>query len=1094
MPRRSSLVAVPAAAEAAVPGPADESRPRLRAVIADDSTASRALARASLRDVVDVVGEAADGAAAVTTVERLRPDLVLLDLAMPEMDGLEAAARIRALTPEVKVLVLSAYAASRMEQQALAAGADRYLEKAADPTELVAAIAELFPGTQAAAGPLEPMVAGEVAGAEGPYRALLDALDEAVLLLDAEGAVRDANFAATQTLGRPTSELFGRPLADLGFAAGADPSRSLPALLALGRPVSHVPASLQRGTERRRLLASLRPLVAHGRAAERQTLLSLVDLTELEVAQDRYRLLAENLPGMAVFTFDADLRFITASGAGLPDMGWAAEELLGRSVLDLGLGERGEDLAQRMRACIAGESQSYDVVGIRAPRTWAQQMVPLREPADGAVVGGMLVASDVTDRRRNQRRLAMLAAASEALVRVREERQLLQDICDITTEVGGYRLSWVGVAVAEGHAVEPIAQSGFEEGYLERVRITWDDVPRGQGPTGRAVRTHRPQVSRDIVHDPAMAPWRDDALARGYESSAAVPFVAGDRTYVFHAYASRPDAFEEPELATLTQLAENLAVGLGALQAEQDGRRARAALELTQRRYAETLVASPISLFEQDRELRYTWMHNPHLGFDADVLLGRTDAELVPPDEAARLTAIKRRVLETGVGERADVRATGPDGPGWFDLSVEPLRAPDGSVAGVRCLTNNITDRRRAEDALRASEARFRSVIDAVPDPLFLFRPLRDEQGTVTDLVYEQVNAAATRLYQRPAEEIVGRRQLELFPSVRDIGLLERYAEVIETGEPASIEVPAFDENGVAGWFELTASRFGGGLIVTARDVTERALAQARIAEQTALLERSNADLQAFAYAASHDLKEPLLTIDGFTRLLTSSLRTRGVLLDDEAEFVDLIGSGLDRMRQLVDGLLALSRVATHGVEPSSVDLADVVADALGNLHAAIEAAGAQVAVGPLPTVTADRAQLVQLVQNLVANAVKFTAPGVRPEVVVEAERAGAEWLVTVADEGIGIPEAQRERVFEPFTRLRDDEHPGSGIGLATCRRIVQRHGGRIWVEDGPGGTGSRLCFTLPARAPGTPPGGSSSGGAPPVSPAGGVGDLRWRR
>ncbi len=241
--------------------------------------------------------------------------------------------------------------------------------------------------------------------------------------------------------------------------------------------------------------------------------------------------------------------------------------------------------------------------------------------------------------------------------------------------------------------------------------------------------------------------------------------------------------------------------------------------------------------------------------------------------------------------------------------------------------------------------------------------------------------------------------------------------------------------------------------------------AHAELERRATHLARSNRELQEFTAVASHDLSEPLRMVTGYLRLLER--RTADKLTDDERQFVAYATDGADRMRGLIDDLLTYSRVERDTFAPAAVDLAQVAETTLRGLEAAVADAGADVRVGPLPTVTGDAGQLGQLLQNLVANALKFHRPGVPPTVTIDAVADGDEWTVTVADDGIGIHPEQLERVFQMFQRLHSrDEYEGTGIGLAVCRRIVERHGGRLWAQERPGG-GTQMRFTLAAAAAG---------------------------
>ena len=232
-----------------------------------------------------------------------------------------------------------------------------------------------------------------------------------------------------------------------------------------------------------------------------------------------------------------------------------------------------------------------------------------------------------------------------------------------------------------------------------------------------------------------------------------------------------------------------------------------------------------------------------------------------------------------------------------------------------------------------------------------------------------------------------------------------------------------------------------------------------QLAARTSELERSNAELEQFASITSHDLQAPLVTISMYAELLE---RRHGAELDGASGFIDVIRQATVQAREMIRDLLEFSRAGRGEPELELVPVSEVVARALEATRGAIEQAGADVVVHPLPAVLAERSSLCRVFQNLVGNAVKFS-DGPHPEVVIRADRDGAFWRFEVRDNGIGMAPEHSERIFEPFKRLHGEErYPGTGIGLAVCQRIVAQHGGRIWVDSRPG-EGSVFSFTLPA-------------------------------
>jgi light-regulated signal transduction histidine kinase (bacteriophytochrome) len=280
--------------------------------------------------------------------------------------------------------------------------------------------------------------------------------------------------------------------------------------------------------------------------------------------------------------------------------------------------------------------------------------------------------------------------------------------------------------------------------------------------------------------------------------------------------------------------------------------------------------------------------------------------------------------------------------------------------------------------------------------------------------------------------------------------------------QEASFEYPCHTPT-QEGWYLMEVTRpppHVGGAIITHTEITGRKQAEDRLRRATGELARSNRDLEQFAYVASHDLQEPLRMVNGFLKLLAE--RCAGQLDEKSHEYIAYSLQGAQRMSQLITDLLDFSRVDRKGKELQPTDANEQLGDALANLRASIAEAGARVTHEELPTVRADASQLGQLLQNLIGNAVKFRDPDRPCQVHVAARKDGGQWVFSVRDNGIGIDPKQHDRVFVIFQRLHTrQEYPGTGIGLAICQRIVERHGGRIWVESQPD-EGSTFFFTMP--------------------------------
>ncbi len=364
------------------------------------------------------------------------------------------------------------------------------------------------------------------------------------------------------------------------------------------------------------------------------------------------------------------------------------------------------------------------------------------------------------------------------------------------------------------------------------------------------------------------------------------------------------------------------------------------------------------------------------------------------------------------------------------------------------------------EKRVRESQEWLSTILRSIGDAVIA----SDAQGRITFM-----NPVAESLTGWKQEEATGRPLPEVFHTVQ-----ERPAEELAGG-------PWAKKNLQAAIYETLIARDGTrtpirqssapireeggktlGTVIAFSDMSEQRRAEETLANQALELARSNAELEQFAYVASHDLQEPLRMVRSFVQLLQR--RCEGKLDADAEEYIGYALDGAVRMRELINALLTYSRLDKQGKSFEAVDCGAVLEKALFNLKVTVEESGAVIAHGPLPTVLGDELQLLQLFQNLIGNAIKFrgSAP---PSVQITADQQDREWVFQFKDNGIGIAPEFYERIFLVFQRLHSREsYPGTGIGLAICKKIVERHKGRIWVESEIG-KGSTFSFTIPTEA-----------------------------
>ncbi len=592
---------------------------------------------------------------------------------------------------------------------------------------------------------------------------------------------------------------------------------------------------------------------------------------------------------------------------------------------------------------------------------------------------------------------------------------------------------------------------------------------------------------------------------------------------------------------------------------------------------------TPDHVHIQDKELRYTWVLNPQFGLAENDVLGKTDFEILPADEAVRLTKIKKKVLDSGKPEYISIPISDLNGiTNYFEGSYVPLRSKLNEITGLIGYFRNITERVKVDNELSRTKNYLEQLINYANAPIIVWNPS-------SEIIL--FNKAFERLTGYSAEEVLGKKLDFLFPDPSRSNSKAKIRQTLYGDFWESIEIPIlcksgetkivlwnsaniYDtdqknhistiaqgnditsrkkaeneleesqrklnlalENGKIGvWeFDVKARRFlfdnrmkkmsgvgsrpfdgslksfekhihdedvkhfnealrrtlednkpfetifrvrqkqrgtkylivkgmlyhDGGLsriIGVGIDITEmKKGSEHALFKLNEELARSNKELEQFAYVASHDLQEPLRMVSVFTQMLAQ--RYGDTLDDDAREYIKFAVEGSKRMYNLINGLLAYSRIQTKGKEFNEVDINNVLEEVLRNLSLQIEKVNAVISLSDMPVIYADKSQMIQLFQNLISNSIKFSK-GI-PKIKVSSTEHDDYYLFSVSDEGIGIDPQYFERIFQIFQRLHPrEEYEGTGIGLSICKRITERHGGKIWVESKPG-KGSTFWFTI---------------------------------
>jgi PAS domain S-box-containing protein len=488
-------------------------------------------------------------------------------------------------------------------------------------------------------------------------------------------------------------------------------------------------------------------------------------------------------------------------------------------------------------------------------------------------------------------------------------------------------------------------------------------------------------------------------------------------------------------------------------------------LDVSDRRLAEREAGRSRELLQQlidnapnviafkDRQSRYRLINRLGtviFGLDAADIVGRTDYDLQPPEVAAANHAEDVRALAAGRPLTFTKHVLMPDGSERPYLTTKfPILAPDGRSDGIGVIAVDISELRRAE----ADRARLGALAEAAPDAIII----KDADDTITSW-----NPGAEQMFDLPAADAVGRTYEQLVVPDADRETYHRVRRDLAYGRSRTLRMGALRADGSIFPAQVSAAALadGAGTVAIIRDISDLVAAQRE-------LERSNAELERFAIAASHDLQEPLRTIRMGAETVMMAAAER--LDEDERGLLSHVEQAAGRMSSQVKALMNVARVVLEEAPEETMPLQRALDDALAALDAAIREADAQIHVdGRLPAAGVPRAEMALVFQNLISNAIKFGREGERPSIVLRAREAGGYVELRVADNGIGLTDAAAAKIFGLFERDRTGV-PGTGVGLAVCRQILERRGGSISVSSGGPGQGAVFTLRLPAagvRAP----------------------------
>ncbi|MDQ1252266.1 MAG: hypothetical protein QG646_1384 [Euryarchaeota archaeon] len=554
-------------------------------------------------------------------------------------------------------------------------------------------------------------------------------------------------------------------------------------------------------------------------------------------------------------------------------------------------------------------------------------------------------------------------------------------------------------------------------------------------------------VSEDVQQNGDMR--AELVRSMGVQAYACQPLRIGEKTIGTLSFGTKSrESFTEDELALMSTVADQVSVAIDRKRAEEALRESEArrkvtdAVEVERQRLYDLLETLPVYviLLSQDYHVQVA---NRFFEERFGKSEGRRCYEYLFQRTEPCENCETFKVLKKGAPHHWEW--TGPDGRN-YDIYDYPFKDSDGSNL-IMEVGIDITETKQAQASIQSERQRLFDVLETLPALICLLKA-------------DHHIAFANRGFREKFGEAVGRHCYDYcFGLSQPCEFCEAY-QVLETGQSHSWEVTTPDGS-VLDVYNMPFTDIDGSPLILEMniDITDRKKAEETLKLKLEELARSNAELEQFAYVSSHDLQEPLRMISSYLQLLQRKYQGK---LDDKADkYIYFAVDGAARMQTLINDLLEFSRVATRAKEPEPTDSEFILNQTLLNLELYIRQNNASVSHDPLPEVIADSTQLAQVFQNLIANGIKFQSEKA-PKIHLSAEKKENECVFSVKDNGIGIDPQYSEKIFEVFKRLhRKEEYPGTGIGLAICKKIVERHGGRIWVESELG-KGATFHFTLP--------------------------------
>ncbi len=697
---------------------------------------------------------------------------------------------------------------------------------------------------------------------------------------------------------------------------------------------------------------------------------------------------------------------------------------------------------------------------------WIRHTSAPMKNTKGEITGVIATVENITARKQSENELQRLnrtlmakSKSSRAMMSARDEAWYLSEVCRIIVEDCGHALVWIGFAEQnEERTIQPVAHAGFEDGYLDSMKITWSDSAHGRGPVGTAIRTGKPVVLRNILSDPAFAPWREEAIKRGYAAVIGVPLLNEGKAYgSLNIYSRQEDPFSEDEVQLLTDLAADLSYGISAIRLRTEQAYAEAELQASAQQWNNTFDAMNDAISIMDEKGKIVRCNKAMIQlldkFPQDIIdhpcweVVHHATERIEDCPFIKMKQSRRR-------ETTTIEQSGH----WFNVIADPIVDQSGKLIGGVHIMTDITKHRRFDEQLRESESKFRSLAEQSLVGTYI----------IQDGVFKYVNPRFAEMFGYAPDRIVGHLGPRDLAVPEDRHIIDTVESRAKSGEQAShYEARGLKSSGEVIHAEIFGSRahyqgrpsvIGILLDITEKKKLETQLLQAQKMEAVGQL----------TGGIAHDFNNILSAIMGYASFLQMKMRRDDPLYVN----VDQILASSERAANLTRSLLTFSRKQITTLAPVNVN------DALRKVQAFLrriigEDVDLRSDLSPADLiVNADAGQLEQVLLNLATNARDAMPNGgvltLRTEIADRASAAQTPLTekhpgyahIAVSDTGLGMNEATREKIFEPFFTTKELGR-GTGLGLSMVYGIIKQHGGHIECASEPG-KGTTFSFYLP--------------------------------